>query len=458
MWKYSKSLILAAIALVSLSTHAAAQVAVSVGVEEIYDTNIYLENSGKPRPIPTEVSAQGDSANLDPYDGDLNDDFITNVYITASGLVEATKYLKIPSEIRFGNLFFASQSDETRLILDSNLSAESTEELLPKPWHFKLGSVFSSQSANIAVSEGATARSSESHTLSFDAGAKAWEFAPNWDWTTVYQFRRVDYLESFLWDSDKGYEEDGSDYMSNGAQIELGHKFSEKLRGAWTNELMYQTFTDSEANQAIGLSSDDLDRFNYVSKIGLFYQVSDKFSVDGDIGVDGSYYPDREASDQVVIVNPDGTRTVVTPDSDDSELGLTFALNGTYLLSDKSSLTGGLEQRSGTNIDGRRVMDRAISLAIVQSYSERTSSTFGGRYSQFTYGDSFSSAGERYELTFSVNYAVTKALALSAGYNFVDQSVDDSNVGSMLSDDEDYKASRIFLGISTGLVGTGTKL
>ena len=415
---------------------AQAQVAISVGAEEIYDSNIYLENTNNKTTIPADQASSIE--NIDPYDGDPNNDFITDLYISFSGNIPLTKYLKTSAEGRTGVMIFADTSDNDRITLDSLLNIESTEELLPKPWYSSISSNFDSQSRNVAVADGSTARQSETHTAAFDAGIKNWELSPKWDYSLIYGFQRVDYLGIFNFGGDDGLNEDGADYFSNGAESDLGYKFTDTLKGDFKAGVDYYSFTSTGPNNDSTMSTDELDRIDYDMTVGLTYQATQNLTLLGDVGFNASNYPNR-----------DNTAT----DEDDSEINLTYSVGANYLIDAASNVTLLFEQTSGTNIDGTKITYRDVTINYQRTLTDRWSLNLGGRFMQYSGGDALSNPTDRYEGTIATNYAITKNVAISGGVNYTNQAAG-SDTDLLLNTGDDYEAWRAFIGLSTGLVGS----
>ena len=429
-----------------------AQVALTVGVEEIYDQNIYLENDNARLDLPADLDP-ADAEALKPYNGDPDDDFITNVYLAASGSIPLTKYLKTAAEGRLGTMFFADNSDEDRLTLDSLIDVTSEESLLPKPWFFKLTSDFSSQSADISVSDGATAKQSESHLASLDLGVKRWQYSqqPALDLSLYYRFQRMDYLDIFDFGDSALLNEDGADYFSNGALNEFGYDYSETLRFVWTSTADYYSYTSvTDDDEFSDIDQDDLDRLAYDSRVGFKYQAREDLVLAANIGVEGAHYPDRQSSE---IITLDDGITTVAADDDDDELSLAYDASASYLIDPTSSLNVLFEQTTGNNINGASISYRNLSAFLTKGLTDTLSLSTGGRFIQFDDGDTISDATDRYEATVALNYALTEALSLSAGWNYVNQNASDEDTSSFVASD-DYESHRAFLGISAGVIGT----
>ena len=67
---------------------ASAQIVYSVGTQEVYDTNIFLEDDQ----APATLQLDKDGNPFEQADGELNEDFISNPYVSLAG--------RIPSEIK----------------------------------------------------------------------------------------------------------------------------------------------------------------------------------------------------------------------------------------------------------------------------------------------------------------------------------------------------------------------
>ncbi|MCC6933428.1 MAG: hypothetical protein IT292_09265 [Deltaproteobacteria bacterium] len=446
------SRIITALSLIALTLIAPAlsnaQVALTVGVEEIYDQNIYLEDDNNMLVIPDNVD-RSQIGDITPYDGDPNEDYITNVYLSASGSIPLSRHLKTAAEGRLGSMFFAENSDESRLTLDTLATMESEESLLAKPWFFKLSSDFNSQSGDITVSDGATAKQSESHLATFDLGIKKWEFSQSWDLSTNYRLQRMDYLDMFTFSDSALESQDGADYLANGLVNEIGYKYSETLRFVLTSSVDYFSYT-STGDDADFVEKDDLNRIAYDSRMGIRYQPEEKLALASNVGFEANHYPDREFP-QANVTNSE-TPSASVSEADNDEMSFVYDVSGSYMFDPTSTLSLLFEQTTGNDISGASVSYRNLAVNFTKAISDVLSLNTGGRFMQYSDGDSISNATDRYEATIALSYALTEALSLSAGWNYVNQNASEYEVDSMLASD-DYESHRAFIGISAGVIG-----
>jgi hypothetical protein len=240
-----------------VSTQAQAQVAISVGIQELYDDNVYLEDDS--RSLPPELSdpnnlPEGTTADsLEPIDGDKNSDFITVPSVSIATALPTGQNIDSALEASLAALIFADRTDESRLAIDSHLTFASSETLLPEPFSVRLSSVLNSQSSDISVAEGSPARQSQSHTANLTLGVTDWGFGKNWYLSSNYGLTRYDYLEEFTFDDreDRPFEERGSDYFKNGIGLQLRNEVSKRLTAGLNSNVDYTSFSETDSNDEV---------------------------------------------------------------------------------------------------------------------------------------------------------------------------------------------------------------
>ena len=140
----SRQLILAIIFCLSvLPTSAAAQVAISTTVEEIYDDNIFLEDDEGIPPLDMLTDEQANEIRrriTRDNDGNPDEDFITHAVLGLSGALPIGMYLDTSAEAKVGTFIFSKESDESRLTLNTVLDVNVTDQIIPQPFGVSLRS------------------------------------------------------------------------------------------------------------------------------------------------------------------------------------------------------------------------------------------------------------------------------------------------------------------------------
>lgn len=442
-----------------LSLHpsaAAAQVALSAGVQEVYDDNVFLEDDQEVVPPPPQPGQQP-IVIPETSDGDPNDDFITHAFLGVSGALPIHPDIRSGIEARGGAMFFADQDDESRFTLDSVIKLESLPSLLPEPFFAEITSDLNSGSNDISVAEGTAARQSQTHTLSLGAGVRDIEVFSRTDWAAGYRFARHDFLGEWTFserDSEnRTIDQDGSDYFSNGISTGLTHHMTQQLDLSLTADATYLSYTQVDSNDVFeDKSSEELDRIEYNFGGGFAYLVSDKFDVSARAGVDLAHYTDDPQPQTIQIVDENGNVQTVTSDPDDSQASFAFDASANYRFDDVTGINASANQSASSDIDGDRIVTRTFALNASRKLGENLQFMVGGRYTQFSGGDSLSGASDRYDVTTSAKYALTKSIALAAGWNYVNQAADEDELATFILS-EDYESHRFFISITAGLLG-----
>ncbi|GEM_PF-5621691 len=425
-----------------------AQVAISLGVDEVYDSNVFLED--RTGFLGAIGEGTGVAIPVD-QDGKLNDDFITTLSLGASGELKLTPYLKTALEGKTGYSAFANESSESRFNLNSLLSARSTEKLLARPYFAQVASEFASGSQDIGVAEGSAARQSVTHEARLRAGLERLEFSQALLWSAAYQFNRHDFLGEWTTGSrsDRAIRERGSDYFSNGADSSLVYLFSERLSADLSLGTEYLSFTDV-SSETREIANDELDRLDSRVSIGSNYSLSKTFQIFARVGLDHSYY----SEDSIVSAAPivEGEVPISVEERDDTELSLNYSAGFSYQPWQWTTLSLSVAQSRGTNLDGQRVTVRSLTGNLIQKLDEQFDLLAGGGFSQFREGDSLSGSTDRFEGALSLRFFLAQATSVSLGYNYVDQNADD-DAESLLLDSTSYSGHRAFISLNSGLVG-----
>ncbi|MCB0358530.1 MAG: hypothetical protein KDD44_02810 [Bdellovibrionales bacterium] len=439
-----------------LAQSAAAQVVVSMGVEEVYDDNLFLESGNKrvvPEGfVPPEGLTVDDIFTVD-NDGKIDDDFITNVFVDISTARELGRYGTLSADVGFGALIFADLDDENRLTLDSLIQLDANREMLPNHLYASLNSDFNSGGANVAVAEGTAARQVQTHTATFAFGLENLPVANQLEGNLGYNLVRHDFLGEFVLSDrpDNRLEEEGSDFFANTLAGSLVYALNQTTDLDVSSNVTLYTFSTVNSNDNPDLTSEELDRFDYSVSTGIQHAFSERLQGSANVGVDFSTLVDTPMDEVIEVTNPDGTTTsiVQTPDDTSSSLAFSGRLDATPFDGTGASLV--VVQSSGVDTDGSRIIIRSVGLNLSQDITDRLQFGAGGRYMQFDQGDSLSDSTDRYSLSTSLRYALTESLSLSAGWNYTNQ--DASGQEDITSRDQDYESNRFYVAINAGLVG-----
>ena len=448
---------------------ASAQVAITLGAQEIYDDNIYLEDDSSSLPTfitdpatrPEDVTEE----DIERLDGDPTSDFITASTLSISWAIPTGKFLKTGAQGSVGALMFADHSSENRITLDSDVLMESTKELLGESLFFDVSSKFDSQSSTIGVAEGSAARQAQSHSAQFRAGEKNLPINDKVSIDAYYTLLRYDFLKEFTLDEERNdslIKAQGNDYLKNAFDVGVKNKFSDVLSGKLTSGVEYLSFTgsneiqiqqeDQQESQSITYtdSAKDLNRVNYNVISWLDYELSQLLKVSGKVGFESSYFN-----------NIDDSGSTDSSDSsiDDNSSSLTYGLFASYTPDLKTVLSPSIEQSSGTDSTGARVLARTATFNISRKLTDSVSFVLGNRFLQFSTDDSLSKSTDRYELSTTFTVSLTDTIVLSTGVNYANQSKDSNDTSSVINEmitsygADDYKSTRFFIALSGGLVG-----
>ena len=445
---------------------AQAQVAISLGAEEIYDDNIYLENDTGLPPAALADETPGDD--LQPAtpsvrsDGDPNDDMISLVSLGLSGSTPSWRYVNLGSEIKGSGFFFADQSDENRFALDSDLKLDARETLIPAPFFVTLLSDMKSESQDVTVAEGSAARQSQTHEGVLSLGVNKVAIAEQTDWSLGYQLVRHDFLGEWLFggsdsedDESDLFEEEGADYFVHKVDTGLGYHQTENLEFTFGIGVANYNFTDVETNDLEEKDTDELDRNDLNTELGVFYVMTKEWQAGLKVGADLSRFQNEPEEEEVTVILPDGTESTVLKSRDRDTNSLSFSGLIDYMPEGTDSQLGlEVSQSAATDIDGDRLTTRSVTLNGTKTFAERWTILAAGRFFQYDSGENLSDATDRYEATASLRYNITEAIALSVGWNYAKQNASDNEEQDFYFRSYDYEVNRAFITLDVGLVGT----
>ena len=461
--------LVAAIMLVvaALPGNAQAQVSVTLGAQEMYDDNIFLEDDVKRPPfvitddLIEEDVKRGRVPTLlgEEIDGEKNDDLITTLSLGIAGNVPVLQqYATTTAQGQVAFLLFADQSSQDRVTLDGRIESEATEAFLRKPYYANLLNEFTSSSGDVSSAQGTATRTTQVYTLTGRSGIRNVEIAPKTDYSLGY----IGSLHLFLGElrfEEEGpgeVEEQGADYHSHTAETEVGYDVTKDLRVALVGNAGVQLFTNAETSDIDEDLRDEntLDRANYTGTANVRYQATQKVNLNGSVGVSQSNRFETPQPTEVTTFDRKGVPTTVTIEREKNDTTLIFRAGVDYDFEPGSKLQAGVEQSVGTDIDGDRIATRSVYGNGTKEITDRLSFILAGRYLQYSIDDALQNAVDRFEGSTSLNYLLTQQVSLQLGYNYVDQKTDDNQLEDQLSlRAEDYKANRVFIGVNAGFVG-----
>lgn len=447
---------------------AEAQVAISAGVTEIYDDNIFLEDDkGVPPPFVIDDDLGDPNLVITPPEqanGDPNDDLITNVYIGASGAIPIGPAVKASAEGKVGGLIFSDNSDESRLTLDSLVKMATERSFLPEPFGAELSSRVESRSNDVTTAEGTATRQSQTHTAALDLGARGIELRPKLKFSTNYTFSYVNYLGDFTLKSkdseelgpfEDRFEDRGSDYFSNYVGTNLDYDFTDKLAAGLYASVTDMEFTKVETNDLQQKEEDDLNRVDGATGVATRYQFTKDFMFDGRAGISLSHFKKQPEDIFINVVDTDGNITQLQREGDQDQTSFEFAGALNYSPSPAQTAQIRADQSQSTDVDGDRIISRSVAVSGLQGFGDRFKVLGSGRFMQYNIGDSITSPTERFDVTASLSYSVTQSVSVTAGWNYTKQSADEDNLEqTLLFNSDDYEGNRFFIGVEAGLVGT----
>jgi len=462
-----KTLVLAFVTLpLFFGSEAVAQVAITLGVQEVYDTNIFLENGERsPNPFVLNDAIEEDIADGQlsilggpSSNGEEDSDFITNVFLGASGDFETFSSVANSGwDAQVGLILFGEFSDLNRVTLDSNLRLNLSDMFIPKPFYVGSNISLSSQSQDISTAQGSSARSSQFLRASISSGINEFEIASSTFWGLGYTGSYNAFLGELFFNSDVSneFQDQGSDSHTHFVNTSLSHQLSSRLRTGLTANGGISIFTNIDSNDSGGLEENrSLDRFTGEALWIVSYVASERLNFGANAGFNFASFVDEPEPFSRSFINEDGETETAIVDRDGSQASLVFGAGLSYVFQPGSVFSLNLSQERVTDIDGDLVTTRSLSSNITKSFGDRFTFNAGGSVIQFSSQDDLSNAIERFEASLSLNYLLTQSTSLVIGGNYTKQDVDDSSLGEALSfRTQDFDSSRIFIGLNTGFLG-----
>lgn len=446
---------------------AEAQVVLSGGVTETYDDNIFLEKGNGLPPVILQDSQAGDPSLVlsapTEADGKKNDDFLTDVHVGASGAPLLFRGVKSSMGATVGGIFFADQSDYDRATLNADLDLRSQKELIPEPFFVGVGTQIRSQSNNASVGQGTATRLSEVLYSNLDLGVRSVRVARDTTWGAGYRFGYVNYLGDFTFKSNPNdnlgplgdrFRNQGSDYITNTVSTAFDEQISKRFSATLGVALTDFVVTDANSSGVVNSTSNDLDRDELTPSLTGRYIISKDFTADGSVGYNMTRYQNDRSSVQAVVINPDGTQTVINEGRSNNSDSFIFTAGTSYSPDPGTALRLGVDQTTTPDVNGERLITRGVTFSGVETLTDRLRGSLSARYLQYGVGSNLTNPTDRWEFTAALQYSITPSVSLNTGYQFADQSIEKNNLEQRaIFTTEDYQSNRIFLGLSAGFVG-----
>lgn len=454
----------------SLNSLASAQVSVTLGMQELYDDNIFLEND-KRRPAPFVLNdnviddlRDGHLSTVpsDSQNGKPDSDILSNLFIDFSGKPKSlTNYIDSSYQLRTGLIIFGTFSEQNRITLDGNLRTNLADKFLPKPYYIGINNALQSSSNNLSVAGGTATQTAENYVFSAETGVSNISLAEKINFDFGYTGSYQKYLGELLL-SDNGNSNtqtalSGVDFHSHILSTNVKDQLTKDLEIGLLGSGGVQIFTNIDNPGMSSVTSDkkELDRNNAELQGTTKYTISKKLSFDGSAGIAYSQLRTDPIPRTIEFLNDMGETVLTTYTPNDANTGLTYSLALNYAYRPGSILTVGSNQGFATNIDGQRLTSRTFFANLVEPLTERLKLTIGSRYFQFN-NPSINITGDtnRFEGSASFTYNITQNTSFNLGYNYTKQ----DGAPSFTQDttgfsEQDYIVNRFFIGVNTGFVG-----
>ena len=451
---------------VAATEMANAQVAVSVGVRETYDDNVFLENGQRhPNPFVLNDAIEQDIKDGqlsilggDPADGKKNGDVISNVNLSASGSMEdVSSAVKGGWNLGTGLLLFNKYTDYSRVTVDALVDVALKDTYLPKPFFVSASTGISSRTSDVSVANGSAARAAQTWNSNLRTGINDYVVAKETFLGAGYNLNYNKFLGQWVLsgNTDKRFQQQGSDYLTNSLFSTLDHQFTKSLNSGFAVESGLQTFTKVQnSTLSSNLNKNSLDRYFTNITWDSTYVVDKKLSFTSSIGTNITSYKNQPAPFTQTTIGPDGKPVSKVVQADQTQSGLIYTFGSTYTFEPGSSLVLQIAQNRSSNINGGLITIRNYSATLNKSLSDRFFFTLGNSYLVYGAGNSVSNGLDRYEGTASLSYALTQDTNLSVGYNYATQNADDSSLNpTSLFQSQDYDSNRFYINISSGIIG-----
>ena len=199
----------------------------------------------------------------------------------------------------------------------------------------------------------------------------------------------------------------------------------------------------------VNSTSNDLDRDELTPSLTGRYIISKDFTADGSVGYNMTRYQNDRSSVQAVVINPDGTQTVINEGRSNNSDSFIFTAGTSYSPDPGTALRLGVDQTTTPDVNGERLITRGVTFSGVETLTDRLRGSLSARYLQYGVGSNLTNPTDRWEFTAALQYSITPSVSLNTGYQFADQSIEKNNLEQRaIFTTEDYQSNRIFLGLS----------
>lgn len=441
-YSYCSLIYISAILGLTCKQSAVAQVVYSVGTQEVYDSNIFLEDDKPTANLPVDKNGNP----LEQGDGKLNSDFVSNPYLSIAGKLQEGAKVVTNYNTRLGFILYNENTQQNRVTFDGTISIAPTEDALPKYYTLFVTDTMSSQAGAVGVAQGAASQQAQINIASITGGLKAYELNDSNTFSNLLSVSRQDFLGQFNLSSASDTERltiPGVDSFTYAMNTRLDHSIDSKWSLFTANNLNYFDVTGGEFGDSGDSSraTSTLDRVNISPSVGGSYVASPRLQFSGSTGVDFSIFSNDTQSTTAAIQRQDSTQS-----------SFFYGGSSSYTVSDRTSLGINILQSAGTDINGGRLLSRSFGFNGNYILNNRLSGQLGAQLAQFTLGDSLSKPTDRVSLIASTKYSLTESVALSVGYSFVVQN-SDATTTSILFNNGDYEGHRAFVSLDTGFLG-----
>lgn len=451
-----------------LYTKANAQVSITLGVQTLYDDNIFLEDTKAP-PVPVLVNDQllnEDGSRpapliFDNFDGKPNSDFISNITLGAAGsLPFLRESIDSSYDITGGAILFSTYSEQDRLILDGDIETSISKLILPEPYYVTLRNSVVSASNNVSVASSTATQTTQNYILSFETGVRNAEINRETTYSLGYTGSYQKFLGEFNLNDVRNrpslVRQGGVDFHSHMGNSDLNYKVSDDLTVGMLGTGGVQIFSKVHPGDFgdADLDPSQLDRINAELQGTIKYNLSRNLFIDGAAGMGYSRLKNTPDPFEFTVINDDGISSTELRDPKSSNTGLIYMLSINYAYRPGSLLTLGGSQGFTTNIDGQRFINRTTFANISEPLTDELRLVLGASYMQFEDESELAPNFDRLEGTASLNYHIGQATALTAGYNYTFQDTRSSSRFEELGFPiQNFQSNRFFIGITTGFVG-----
>jgi len=337
----------------SLCQNAAAQVIYSVGTQQVYDSNIFLEDDK----LSTSAPVDQDGNAFEQADGDLNGDFISNPYLSLAGKVPTGSKIVTNYNAKLGFILYNENTQQNRVTVDGTFAVSAGENLLPKYWTFSFSDTMSSQAGAVGVAQGSAAQQGQINIATISGGLNAYRLNESNAFSNLFNVSRQDFLDQFNLSSSNNNDQrltiPGVDSYTYGMNTRLDHTIDSKWSVFLANTVNYFDVTGGSSGDG-GVANanvdSNLDRVNISPSVGGSYAASTRLQFTGSTGIDYSRFAN----------SGDNTTSIGTATQDQTQSSFFYGGSSSYIVSSRASLGVNILQSAGTDINGGRLLSRSF--------------------------------------------------------------------------------------------------